>query len=48
MSRVGRNEAPPAPGLGNRFGRLAVSGGASNLADGVFKLALPLAAIVFT
>ena len=35
-------------GLGSRFRRLAVSGGASNLADGVFKLALPLAAIVFT
>jgi MFS family permease len=48
MSRVSRNETPAVPGLGNRFWRLAVSGGASNLADGVFKLALPLAAIAFT
>ncbi|MEL6890225.1 MAG: MFS transporter [Actinomycetota bacterium] len=36
------------PGLGLRFWRLAFSAGASNLADGVFKLALPLAAIAFT
>ncbi len=35
-------------GLGSRFWRLALSSGASNLADGVFKLALPLAAIAFT
>lgn len=34
--------------LGNRFWRLALSAGASNLADGVFKLALPLTAITFT
>ncbi|WP_040492415.1 MFS transporter [Ilumatobacter nonamiensis] len=36
------------PTLGTRFWRLALSSGGSNLADGVFKLALPLAAIVFT
>lgn len=35
-------------GLGNRFWRLALSSGSSNLADGIFKLALPLAAITFT
>lgn len=35
-------------GLGSRFWRLAFSSGASNLADGVFKLALPLAAITLT
>lgn len=34
--------------LGRRFWRLAFSSGASNLADGVFKLALPLTALVFT
>lgn len=34
--------------LGIRFWRLALSAGSSNLADGVFKLALPLAAIAFT
>jgi MFS family permease len=39
---------PVAPGLGSRFWRLALSAGVSNLADGVFKLALPLAAIAFT
>lgn len=39
--------AKPA-GLGRRFWRLAFSSGASNLADGVFKLALPLTALVFT
>ncbi|QGG96608.1 MFS transporter [Actinomarinicola tropica] len=38
----------PARGLGSRFWRIAASAGASNLADGVFKLALPLAAITFT
>src|SRR6476469_2427537 len=48
MNSVGRNEAGAAQGLGNRFWRLAVSGGASNLADGMFKLALALAAIAFT
>ncbi len=48
MSRVMRHDAPAVPGLGNRFWRLALSGGASNLADGVFKLALPLAAIALT
>lgn len=37
-----------SPELGQRFWRLALSSGGSNLADGVFKLALPLAAIVFT
>jgi len=47
------NSAEPAGagsvwGLGHRFWRLAASAGASNLADGVFKLALPLAAITFT
>lgn len=35
-------------GLGNRFWRLGFAAGASNLADGVFKLALPLSAIAFT
>lgn len=35
-------------GLGRPFWQLAASSGASNLADGVFKLGLPLAAIVFT
>ncbi len=48
MNRRMGNGAPAVPGLGNRFWRLALSSGASNLADGVFKLALPLAAIAFT
>lgn len=38
----------PASNLGRPFWRLAFSSGASNLADGVFKLALPLTALVFT
>ncbi len=35
-------------GLGRPFWQLAASSGTSNLADGIFKLGLPLAAIVFT
>jgi MFS family permease len=34
--------------LGGRFWRLTFSSGTSNLADGIFKVALPLAAIAFT
>ena len=48
MSRSVRSVLPGRPGLGTRFWRLALSSGTSNLADGVFKLALPLAAIAFT
>ncbi len=40
MTRSGR--------LGRSFWQLAASSAASNLADGIFKLGLPLAAIVFT
>lgn len=43
---AGRSTA--ATGLGGRFWRLALSAGGSNLADGVFKVGLPLAAIGFT
>lgn len=48
MNEAGLAEADVVPRLGRAFWRLAVSAGASNLADGVFKLALPLAAITFT
>jgi MFS family permease len=44
-------EVPPAPGrqpLGGAFWRLWTSSGLSNLADGIFKVALPLVAIRFT
>ncbi len=36
------------PSLGRNFWQLAISSGLSNLADGVFKVALPLVAIGFT
>lgn len=48
MSRELQGGPVPLAGLGSRFWRLAFSSGSSNLADGVFKLALPLAAIAFT
>jgi MFS family permease len=49
----GETEAPTsrprdAGGLGGPFRLLATSSGLSNLADGVFKLSLPLIAIDFT
>lgn len=48
MNRRARSAPTARSRLGSRFWRLALSAGASNLADGVFKLALPLAAIAFT
>ncbi len=48
MSRDAGSASTAGTDLGSRFWRLALSAGASNLADGVFKLALPLAAIAFT
>ncbi len=48
MNRAALLGSTPHTGLGPRFWRLALSSGTSNLADGVFKLALPLAAIAFT
>lgn len=48
MNSAVRVPATTESGLGRRFWRLALSAGASNLADGVFKLALPLSAIVYT
>lgn len=43
-SATGTRTAP----LGSRFWTLAVSSGASNLADGIAKLSLPLVAVMFT
>jgi len=48
MNSGAQGEPAARTKLGSRFWRLALSAGASNLADGVFKLALPLAAIAFT
>ena len=48
MNSARSSDSPHVTGLGVRFWRLALSAGASNLADGIFKLALPLAAIAFT
>lgn len=48
MSSDSQSDSSAMSGLGGRFWRLALSSGTSNLADGVFKLALPLAAIAFT
>lgn len=48
MNRRG-SDVPSSPTkLGSQFWRIAGAASASNLADGVFKLALPLAAIAFT
>lgn len=41
----GRADRPP---LGSSYWRLWISSGLSNLADGIFKIALPLVAIQFT
>jgi len=48
MNRESQDGSAARKGLGSRFWRLALSSGTSNLADGIFKLALPLAAITFT
>lgn len=48
MNSAGSDVSSSSAKLGGRFWRLACAAGGSNLADGIFKLALPLAAIAFT
>jgi MFS family permease len=48
MERTDRAGVPPHQGLGAGFWKVLVSSGASNLADGIFQVALPLIAIRLT